>query len=70
MKKKDIIKAIPITILTIIALYSIIEVMTTVYIFFAQQYIGLTLLGVSILLFFMNRRIYKYVFCLRLQEII
>ena len=33
---------------------------STDYIFGYQQYIGLTLLGVSIILFFVNRRLYKY----------
>lgn len=62
MKKKDYIEAIPLLILTIIGIYSIIEVMTTNYILGNRQHIGLTLLGMSMILFLIKRRIYKYVF--------
>lgn len=62
MKKEDLIEFIPIGMLTLISLYSIIKVTTTDYIFNGQQYIGLTLLGVSLILFFTNRRTYKYIF--------
>lgn len=62
MKKKDLIQFIPLAILSLLAIYSIIQVGTTNYIFSAQQYVGITLLSVSILLFFANRRIYKYIF--------
>lgn len=62
MKKEDLIEFIPIGILSLISLYSIIQVTTTDYIFNSQQYIGLTLLGVSLILFFTNRRTYKYIF--------
>ncbi len=60
--KRDLIELIPLAIPTIIGLYSIIEVMTTDYVFGIQQHVGLTLLGISIILFFINRRIYKYIF--------
>ena len=47
-------------ILGIPGIYSVVEVFSTDYIIGYQQYIGLTLLGVSIILFFVNRRLYKY----------
>ena len=62
MKNRDLIEFIPIGTLTIISLYSIFEVITTDYIFNGQQYIGLALLGVSLILFFTNRKTYKYIF--------
>ncbi|MCB0541220.1 MAG: hypothetical protein H6571_16585 [Lewinellaceae bacterium] len=62
MKKEEFIEAIPLIILTIIGIYSIIEVITSEYIFGIQQHVGLTLLGISIILFFANKRIYKYIF--------
>lgn len=62
MKKQDLIEAIPLAILTIIGIYSIIEVISTEYIFGIKQHIGLTLLGTSIIFFFVNRRYYRYIF--------
>lgn len=62
MTKRDIIEFIPIGALSILGVYSIIEVLTTDYVFNAGQFVGLTLLGVSLVLFFANRRIYKYLF--------
>ena len=56
----DIIEFFPIMILGIPGIYSVVEVFSTDYIIGYQQYIGLTLLGVSIILFFVNRRLYKY----------
>ena len=62
MKEKDYIEFLPLGILTTIGIYSIIEVITTDYLFGIQQHVGLTLLSVSLILFFTNRRIYKYIF--------
>ena len=62
MTKQDLIELLPVLILGIPGIYSIAEVFSTDYIFGYQQYIGLTLLGVSIILFFVNRRLYKYFF--------
>lgn len=62
MKKKDLIELIPLLILVIIALYSIVEINTTNYIFGIEQKLGITLLGISAILFFLNRKVYKYVF--------
>jgi len=66
MKNRYLVELIPLTILTIVGVYSVIEVITTDYIFGTQQYLGLALLGISLILFFINRRIYKYVFGLTL----
>ena len=62
MKKNDFIEAIPLISLILVAVYSIIEVLTTDAIFGTPQYIGLSLLGISSILFFVQRRIYRYVF--------
>ena len=66
MEKRYLIEALPLGILTIIGIYSIIEVSTTDYLFDTQQHIGLTLLFVSIFLFIASRKFYKYIFGLTL----
>lgn len=62
MAKRDLIELIPLAIVAIIGLYSLLEVINTDYIFGARQHVGLTLVLVSIILFFVNRRSYKYIF--------
>jgi len=62
MKRNGLIKIAPIGLLSAIGLLSIIQVLTTDFEFEGKQYIGLTLLGVSLILFFTNRRVYKYLF--------
>lgn len=62
MKDEKYTEVIPIAILTVIGLYSIIKVTTSEYILGSAQYIGLTMLGISIALYFINRRAYKYFF--------
>ncbi len=62
MKQKDLIEFIPLGILSLLAIASIFEVVSTTYAFLINQYVGLTLLGFSIVLFFSNRRIYRYIF--------
>lgn len=58
--KNDIKEFIPIGILDLIGIVSIIQVLTTNYVFTYRQYIGLSLLLICTLLFFKNRKIYKY----------
>ena len=58
--KKDFREFIPIGILDLIGILSIIQVITTDYIFTFREYIGLPLLLVSTIIFFLNRKIYKY----------
>ncbi len=52
----------PLGILTIVGLYAVAKVTTTDHIFEARQHVGLTLLAVSFLMFFLNRKIYTYIF--------
>ena len=58
--KKDIKEFIPIGILDLIGIISIIQVLTTDYTFNYRQYIGLSLILICTILFFANRKIYKY----------
>jgi len=60
LKKEDYIDSIPLVILLGMASYTIFQVTTTSYTIGWPQYIGFTLLGISIILFFQNRRFYKY----------
>ena len=62
LKKTDIYEAVPLVVLSIICLASIIKVNTSEYSFQNPQYIGLSLLAISIILFSIYRRGYKYVF--------
>ncbi|MFK7968867.1 MAG: hypothetical protein AB8F95_00800 [Bacteroidia bacterium] len=62
MKKRDFIQAIPLAILILISAYAIATVLTTNYRFQTESIIGFTLLGVSTLLFFIDRKIYTYIF--------
>ena len=50
---------LPIAILLVIGIASVIQVLTTDYIFTYKQYIGLTLVAVCTALFFINRKFYK-----------
>ncbi len=63
---KNIKEFLPIGILNIIGIYSIFQVITTNYIFTYKQYIGLSLLLVCTVLFFINRKVYKYLIALTL----
>lgn len=62
MKKKDFIESIPLFLLIILGIISIVQVLLTNHIFDGKQFIGITLAFVSAILFFTNRRIYKYIF--------
>lgn len=62
MKKQDLIEFIPLGLLSTFSIFSIIKVLTTDYIFNPHQFVGLTLLGISFLLFFLHRRTYRYLF--------
>ena len=62
MSKRNIKEFSPLGIILIISIGSIIQVMVTNYTFDYRHYIGLTLLLISTILFFTNRKIYKYVF--------
>lgn len=62
MSKRTIKEFLPIGILLIISIGSIIQIMLTNYTCDYRHYIGLTLLLISGILFFINRKIYKYVF--------
>ena len=62
MNKRNIKEFLPIGILSIIAIGSIIQILLTNYTFDYRQYIGLSLLLISGILFFTNQKIYRYVF--------
>ena len=62
--KKDIKEFIPVGILDIVGIISIIQILTTNYTFDYRQYIGLILLVICTIIFFMNRKIYKYLIAL------
>lgn len=62
MKRQDFIQAIPVILLSLISLYAIFTVFTTNAIFEVRQHVGITLLSVSVALFFINRKLYKYLF--------
>lgn len=64
--KNNIKEFIPIGILDIIGIVSIIQVLTTNYIFNYRQYIGLSLLLICTIFFFFNRKIYKYLLAITL----
>jgi len=52
LKRKDIIESIPLVAVTLVAIYSVLEILVSNYTFDIQQHLGLTLLLVSIGLFF------------------
>jgi fatty acid desaturase len=56
----------PIGILNIVGIYSVFQVLTTNYIFTYKQYIGLSLVLICTVLFFINRKAYKYLTALTL----
>lgn len=58
--KKNIKEFLPIGFLNIIGFISIIQILTGNYIFGVKQYIGLSLLLICTILFFVNRKFYKY----------
>ncbi|SFS81411.1 hypothetical protein [Lutibacter maritimus] len=58
--KKDFKEFIPIGILDLIGIFSIFQYFTTNYIFTYRQYIGISLILICTILFFINRTIYKY----------
>lgn len=60
MIKKNIKEFLPLGFLNIISFISIIHVITSNYIFEIKQYIGLSLLLICTILFFVNRKFYKY----------
>jgi len=62
MKSKEIKEFTPFAILSIIGLFSVIQVLVTNYTFDYRQYIGLLLLTVSGIFFFTDRRLYRYFF--------
>ena len=62
VKKRNIKEFFPIGILSIIGFGSIIQVLLTNYTFDYRQYIGLSLLLISGIFFFTNRKVYKYFF--------
>ena len=62
MKSKEIKEFTPFAILSIIGLFSVIQVLVTNYTFDYRQYIGLSLLTVSGIFFFTDRRLYRYFF--------
>src|SRR6056297_3190893 len=62
MKSKEIKEFTPFAILSIIVLFSVIQVLVTNYTFDYRQYIGLSLLTVSGIFFFTDRRLYRYFF--------
>lgn len=57
---KNIKEFIPIGILDLIGIFSIFQYFTTNYIFTYRQYIGISLLLICTILFFLNKTIYKY----------
>lgn len=62
MKSKEIKEFTPFAILSIIGLFSVIQVLVTNYTFDYRQYIGLSLLTVCGIFFFTDRRLYRYFF--------
>ena len=60
MNKKDIKEFLPLGFLLVIAIGSLITVFLTSYTIGIKQYIGIGLLSISTILYFTNRKYYKY----------
>lgn len=61
MKTKDFKEFLPLLIALITILYSIIKVITSDIIFTTPHYIGFFLICISVISFFINRKIYEYI---------
>ena len=66
MRKNHFTEFIPLGLLLIVGLGSTFQVWITDYVFDYRQYIGLTFLFISTILYYRNRDLYKYVFGLTL----
>jgi len=66
MKKKDIKELTPLFILIITVIYSFLKVTTSNVLYTGRHYIGFLLISISIICFFLNRRIYEYLIAITL----